>query len=208
MKTPEVGQEVLVPWGLDYLLGTVLRVYSTGRGPKVVVQVDVPGVSGDEVEDVTVTLPADAVQSKDQEAAHAAPGEWVHARSYERELMAQLLRMADRLERGLGTPVSVHEAAGYGGLDLVIRSGQDRMIGCEAKYESGRRQISLEVINKLIEQADRRIVPIVLITNVRLSARAAEVLQQVDTNRMFHWILWRGERDNEALEQMVLSLLA
>ena len=55
---PRVGDRVLVPWGLDEVLGEIVEVYSTGLGPRVRVRmVDNP-------DGPTVTLPLDSVTAE------------------------------------------------------------------------------------------------------------------------------------------------
>lgn len=56
------GEEVIIPWGLDEVRGTVREVY--GRPPRVQVVIDLtPELTGSVVDEpTTVTLPLDAVR--------------------------------------------------------------------------------------------------------------------------------------------------
>jgi hypothetical protein len=56
------GDEVLIPWGLDEVRGTVREIYGTPPRVHVVVELT-PELSGSVVDDrTTVTLPFDAVK--------------------------------------------------------------------------------------------------------------------------------------------------
>lgn len=207
MKTPEIGQSVLVPWGLDVLPGTVIRVYNSGAGPRVVVRIDVPGVSGAEIEDVTVTLPVDALEQEGERGSSAAPGEWVHAQAYERELVAHITLMLRSMEQGSGMHLTISNRH-YGSddqIDFTIQTRDGWMIDCEAKYS--KRLVGLSSISRLLSTTEKRLVPVLFITNIGLSGPAANELRNADTQGKLNWVLWRGERDNTALEQTILSLL-
>ena len=58
----EVGDVVVIPWGLDQILGTVAEVY--GRSPRVQVVIELsPELSSHVVDEpTTVTLPRSAVK--------------------------------------------------------------------------------------------------------------------------------------------------
>jgi primosomal protein N' len=58
---PGVGDRVRVPWGLDEVDGTVVEVYDSGLGPRVVVRVLLEGVDPESAE--TVTLPLSAIKA-------------------------------------------------------------------------------------------------------------------------------------------------
>lgn len=56
------GDEVLIPWGIDEVRGTVHEVYGTPPRVRVVVELT-PELSGSIVDEpTTVTLPVDAVR--------------------------------------------------------------------------------------------------------------------------------------------------
>jgi hypothetical protein len=56
------GDRVIVTWGLDSVEGVIEGVYSSPRGSRVIVSVPVRGPSGQDLDRVTVTLPATAVE--------------------------------------------------------------------------------------------------------------------------------------------------
>lgn len=209
MEIPEVGQKVMVPWGLDVLPGTVVRTYDSGSGTRVVVRVEVPGVSLGDIEDVTATLPLDALVAAQGSAGQASPGQWVHGQAYEREVLAHIGLMLRRIEFERGINLSINrQSADYRGVDFLVTSSDNKVIAGEIKYFTRRQSISLSVIGDLLLRMERGKVPLILISNTSLSRAAADNLRQTDTHGRFHWILWRGERDNDALERTIISLLS
>ncbi len=57
-----LGDQVLVPWGLDELVGVVVEVYGPSGSPSVLVEVPVHGASGETLEVTTVSFPAAALK--------------------------------------------------------------------------------------------------------------------------------------------------
>lgn len=58
---PRSGDRVAVDWGFDTIEGVVDSVYSSGLGVRVTVTVPVLGPLGEELDHMTVTLPADSI---------------------------------------------------------------------------------------------------------------------------------------------------
>jgi hypothetical protein len=61
LTPPLSGDRVSVDWGFDTIEGIVDSVYSSGLGVRVTVTVPVLGPLGEELDHMTVTLPADSV---------------------------------------------------------------------------------------------------------------------------------------------------
>jgi hypothetical protein len=59
---PEPGSCVRVPWGSGTAEGTVVEVYQSGIGGRVVVAVRIEGTD----EELTVTFPADMVETAER----------------------------------------------------------------------------------------------------------------------------------------------
>lgn len=54
---PSEGDRVLVPWGLDRVHGTVLRIYGPPGRPTALVAVDLEGAEGNAIGEHTVSFP-------------------------------------------------------------------------------------------------------------------------------------------------------
>lgn len=63
LPLPQVGQSVLVDWGLDDVKGEVLEVYGSGPLMRVRVKIPILGTHGEELDAVVVSLPLDVVHS-------------------------------------------------------------------------------------------------------------------------------------------------
>jgi hypothetical protein len=57
-----VGDTVWVDWGLTEVRGVVRSLYGTGRARRVVVDVPIPGSTGEQLDTESVTLPLSAVR--------------------------------------------------------------------------------------------------------------------------------------------------
>jgi hypothetical protein len=186
---------------LDVLKGTVQRVYDTGRGPRVVVAVELPDADGSTVEDVSVTLPADAVERwQGTPTEEEQPGHWAHGYAYERNLRAAVEDVIDQLYPN--TQVSVLGERQDRGVDFTVRLhgiNDDRVIVGVAKYvESRQKTLPGKAVLEVLRYAQLRTIPIVLFSNASLLKSARDVIQEVHVEN-FRFIRWRGSVDNEKL---------
>jgi hypothetical protein len=55
-REPEQGQRVVVPWGVDWLMGVVRRVYGPPGQRRALVTVPLRGASGETLEETTVSV--------------------------------------------------------------------------------------------------------------------------------------------------------
>jgi hypothetical protein len=55
-REPEQGQRVVVPWGVDGLMGVVRRVYGPPGQRRALVTVPLHGASGETLEETTVSV--------------------------------------------------------------------------------------------------------------------------------------------------------
>jgi hypothetical protein len=200
MPTLSVGQLVSVPWGLDELEGTVLRIYSTGIGERVVVAVHVPGASEDET---TLTLPIESVEPIGNVPHRLPPGAWVAARAYERAVANALLRVASEIAEN----VEVSEPETDQGIDLVLHSGQSTVLA-QAKYASSRSRLSAKEVDRALTVASRATAPFILVTNVDLAQSARNRFHESETPRRFGLVKWRGPEDDADLKSELQLLLA
>jgi hypothetical protein len=61
---PEVGQTVVVDWGLDEVTGRVVEVYGAGPLARVRVELPILGPSGEELDSAIVSLPLEVVHPR------------------------------------------------------------------------------------------------------------------------------------------------
>lgn len=195
MANPKLGEEVYVPWGLDVLPGIVLRIYEASGGPRVVVRVEVPGVSGASVDSVDVTLPLDSLNAPSNPPP--PPGDWVNAQAYERSVFGALVSLTATFPEG---DVSVAEGRADSGYDFLVSRNDGRTIAIEVKYFMPRSRVSRSALNRIARFAEMSLVPVVVIANMAPSGAAHQMLEGG-----VRWIRWRGSRDNA---EMVNSLRA
>jgi hypothetical protein len=202
MPALTVGQLVSVPWGLDELEGTVLRIYDTGIGQRVVVAVRVPGADEDG-EDTTLTLPADAVEPIDKISHRPQPGAWVSAHAYERDVANAIRRIVSRTTQN----AEVSESAADQGADLVVHSDQSTVV-VETKYTSSRSRLSAKEIDRALMIASRTSAPFMLVTNVSLAPSAFSRFHEGGVPKKFSLVKWRGPEDDASLESELRLLLS
>jgi hypothetical protein len=200
MPTLSVGQLVSVPWGLDEVEGTVLSVYGTGTGERVVVSVRIPGGSED---DVTLTLAADSVEPIDNVAHRPQQGTWVAARAYERAV-AKALR---RITPDIAQDAEISEPTADQGIDLLIHSSQSTVM-IEAKYVSSRSRLPAKEVERALRIASREKTPFILISNVSVAPSARSLFNEDKTPRKFSLVKWRGPEDDASLKSELRLLLA
>src|ERR1700733_7921820 len=197
-----VGQSVSVPWGLDELEGTIVRIYSTGLGKRVVVAVRVPG-TGDEDDEATLTLPIESVEPRDTAARAPAVGAWVAAAAYERAVSDALHRVASEL----GREAEISEADPDQGIDLVLHSGQS-VVFAQLKYLSSRSRLGPEAIDRALAFASQTDAPFMLVSNVNLALSARNRFRESEVPRKFSLVKWRGAEDDDDLRSELRLLLA
>ncbi|MFJ3727030.1 hypothetical protein ACIPYQ_31315 [Streptomyces sp. NPDC090045] len=196
MSELEPGQVVQVPWGLDLLKGVVLRTYDTGRGLKVVVNVEVPDLHGSNIEEVSVTLPADSVQPW-EEGSGPRPGDWAHAYAYERNLTAEIIRVISQLAPDARAHISESQVDRGYDFELYLEyEGNEVHLRGVAKHAT--RAIPPKSLEKALGLAQDSFSPVALFSNVDLSS-AAKRLLQLEGNPNFHWIKWSGKLDSGRL---------
>ncbi|MEU5774552.1 hypothetical protein ABZ819_14850 [Streptomyces venezuelae] len=213
MSTPEPGQEVQVPWGLDVLRGTVLRTYDTGRGAQAVVRVEVPGVSGTSIDEVTVTLPVGSLQAPPEIGAPApVVGNWVHAMGYERDFYYHLESILNSLTPEGSTYVQRAELDGghdfYVGRNLGKGQEGEILLYGVLKYSPTKTPLSAKRLQSAIswgESMNHANGRLLIVTNVDISAAAMRFLSESDSQLL--WLKWRGPEDDSKLRDLAMNLI-
>jgi hypothetical protein len=193
MPAVSVGQIVSVPWGLDTLDGTVLRIYETGTGRRAVVQVSVPGAD----EDVTLTLPADTLEPADH-PDRPRQGAWI---GYEAAVVKAFSRVTPKISKNAtlfrNTPDEV---------DLKIQIGE-AFIAAEIKYLPHRPRVSMSLIERAHMLHLRTSLPVILVTNADIEIAENSASLAETTRREIYFVQWQTPADDEALERGIRQLL-
>lgn len=190
---PRLGERVLVPWGLEEILGEVVEVYSTGLGDKAVVR-----VLGEADADTTVTVPADILIPATGRARGMSPR--INETTFRNEVTNAL-----------------HEATYELGVALVDQGLPDR--GIDAVITAGRRQAAIQIkyfrINRLPSDSIAAIAgyaspsrPVTVIANAGLTEDASKRLEHINHPRQIIWFVrWTSHEDYsrllEAIKQAV-----
>jgi hypothetical protein len=192
-----VGDRVRVPWGLDTVDGVVEDIYETGHGRRVVIRVTVPGASDD---GETLTLPADAVELRD-EAEPAAPGTGLTGAQYERKLQEALQRLALSLD----AEIHLQVLGAPGRVDFVVQAG-DRKIFIEAKTGSRRNYVTADMVNQLrsLLEMQSEDVAGLLVTDLDLTPDAQRLVRE---SPRLQAVRWRSRNDDHRLAAALTSLL-
>jgi hypothetical protein len=200
----QVGDHVRVPWGLDTLDGVVEDVYETGAGPRVVIRILDPDVSG---QAETVALPAEAVEVV-AEGDRSSPGAWVTGARYERSLAEALQRLLPTLlgegdleaQRWAEPRIDPDHRP-----DFLIQAGP-RMLVVEAKTGGPEKNVPAEAIHQmraLIANLPRHVSGL-LVTDTKLTPQARAILHE---DPRLHVVQWRSARDDSRLAAAITSLL-
>ena len=184
---PSVGDRVLVPWGLEEILGEVVEIHRTGLGPRAKVRV---------VEDPdgpTVTVPLDSIvvaggPDRRVELANAA----FAASNYEEEVDQAIERIVSMLNGRLPNlaarrfyDFSVDPAA-----DFEVRFGKRRLL-IEAKYYAAQGRVTTDTVLTYAGLADR-LTGVLLVANGLLAPPAEQRVQQLWSHRTYvSFARWR-----------------
>lgn len=191
--SPQPGERVSVPWGLEELVGDVIEIYATGLGDRAVVRV----VGGPDP-DMTVTVNADSLTPVGGNT-HGIPAP------------ADVLAFHDRIDDVIKTAVEelgvalVHDERLDRGVDAVI-SNESRRIAIQVKYFS-RNRLPSDNVAVLAAYASPEL-PVIIISNVDLSAAAEERLER--NNRMHRtiwFVRWTSSADNIRVKDAIQQAL-
>ncbi|MFE2704534.1 MULTISPECIES: hypothetical protein [Streptomyces] len=206
----EVGDTVLVPWGLDLVEGTVVGAYGEGSSLRVLVEVDV----GDGATEV-LPFSSRALEIAQTPEEKGPPGAWVHASRYE-----------DALSRTLTQILRQHLVEWHGAVEL--RTGfkedrgidiraqlPDRVLVVEAKHYSDENvPLRISVLDQIVAylREPQRECPHVVglvVTNTKVLPRIFEHAQELRESGIPLWVaMWRPwETSPRELEHVVAQAL-
>lgn len=200
------GDKVIVPWGLDELLGEVVGTYPSALGLRVVVRFEIPGAPAG-VESTSVTLPASVVAHAFSNETPAASGSWAPPLHYERlvlDALRRVFQLSPRLEM-----LGIKELKGSE-VDFVARLSETSRLFVEVKYRS-LGKVSTDTVMQLAQMARRHEGEtfLLLVTNTSLTNDAVATLSRLKSRgTKFRAVKWQGEEDDSKLEESLQSLLA
>jgi hypothetical protein len=184
---PQPGDNVLVPFGIEELLGVVVDVYSTGLGPQAVVNL---ADTGDPPS--TVTVPADSLRPAVDIAADVSAR--LSAQSYERLVISSVQQIGTKLNIEVLVSPRWDE-----GVDAILRRPNKKVrVAVQVKF-FGAGKVSSDVAAVLVGYAGS-VGPMILVTNGELTAAAAEHLRHSRRRKLPAWyVRWLGPRDDDEL---------
>jgi hypothetical protein len=186
---PAPGEHVLIPWGLEEVLGEVIEVYSTGLGDKAVVR-----VLGTSDPEATVTVPADSLTPATGRTRGMSPR--IDDMAFRNEITNALSQAV--AEVGLAL---VNQRMPDRGIDTAIIAGQ-RLIAVQVKFFETNR-VSTDAIAAIAGYATRAR-PVIVIANAGLSAGANERLEHINHRRQVVWFIrWTGQADYVQLVEAI-----
>jgi hypothetical protein len=191
--SPKPGERVLVPWGLEEVLGEVVEVYSTGLGDRAVVRV----IDADD-SDTTVTVPADSLTPATGRK-HGAPPR-IDRLAFVNQVNAAVMAAAHEL--GLSP---VHHDRLDRGVDAVL-SSKKRQVAIQMKhFVEGR--VSSDSIAALTAYASSAL-PVIIVANVGLTKAAGERLRHNNRFRQTTWFVrWKSDTDYVLLKNAIREAL-
>jgi hypothetical protein len=192
---PTPGDHVLVPWGLEEVLGEVVEIYSTGLGDRAVVRVlD----SGDP--DATVTVPADSLRRIGGISSGISAR--MDAVAYEGNVISAIQRVI----RELGLNIRKADRSD-GWADAILTDGRGRQVAVQAKFFSSGR-VPSDTISVVAGYASS-VGPIILVTNGDPTSAASKHLSQLRRRKIPAWhARWNNTSDDIELGSVIRSAMA
>lgn len=191
-----VGDRVLVPWGLDDVLGEIVEVYVTGLGPRVRVRMV------DDPDGPTITLPLDSVTAEGTREEVDRAAAFADSREYEERIEAALDRCIQILNvRHPRLKVRRnHNPRPDSPTDFELLFGKRRLL-VEAKHYAAHQGVSTDTILTYAGLAEFS-TGVLLVANVRLTSPAAQRLEQLWAHgRHLRFALWRSDSDDGQLRK-------
>jgi len=190
---PRPGERVLVPWGLEEVLGEVIEVFPTGLGDRALVRII---ESSDP--DATVTVPADSLTPVGGLTHGMSPR--IDHLTFANQVKNAISRTAN--EMGLSR---LSQSRLDRGADAILTTGA-RQVAIQIK-EFARGPLSSDTIAVLAGYAIPRR-PVIMIANTGLTASADERLRRINRPRQMVWFVrWTGESDYGRLESAIRQAL-
>jgi hypothetical protein len=188
---PQPGDRVLVPWGLEEVLGEVVEVYPTGLGDHAVVR-----LLGSGDLEATVTIPADSLRRAEGISSGMSPR--LDAIAYERNVISAINHLITN------TGLVLRDADPRdSGADAILTDGRGQL-AIQAKFVSSGR-VSSDIILVAAGYASA-VRPLILVTNGDLSSGASEQLQHIRRRKIPTWyVRWNSQSDNTELFNVIWS---
>ena len=186
---PSPGDRVLVPWGLEEVLGEVIEVYPTGLGDRAIVRLI---ESSDP--DATVTVPADTLSRVDGFPSGISPR--LDSIAFEISVVSALQDITGELSLHLGRRSQPDQE-----FDAIIT---DRIteIAVQIKYLVSRK-VSSDTVSALAGYT-RHGRTVVLVTNAELTPTAYEHLRRLNINKQLAWfVIFNGPSDYPLLRAAI-----
>jgi hypothetical protein len=195
-ELPGAGERVRLPWGLDVVDGRVIDAYDGGSGPRVVVEVMIPGVD-DGMDLPTVAVPLNSVVPAEPEQKNARRSSWAQ--------LVTLTRHVTEVARSVlseGARVEVNTTRNAEEFDTILVTPY-REIFIDVKKTSAQGILSARRIDSFI----RRVPPGAAALIVTDGEVGSSALSRIRRSRVpVRIVTWRNPADDVSLESAIREL--
>jgi hypothetical protein len=198
--SPQVGDRVAVPWGLDTVEGVVVATYRTGEVDRVVVEISAQETGAD-VEPITVVLPVDEVADVGQVRRG---GEWLHGFRYEREVAEAVGRVLQSWQ----PRVKLTQASTDKGADLIADTPFGTLI-VEIKHTDRISEQAVRQLQSWLSNAMTQLAKGLLVGDGTFSE---SLRKQINPDGLLSpdlgIVRWRGTKDDQRLREVIHALFS
>jgi len=198
--SPQVGDRVAVPWGLDTVEGVVVATYRTGEVDRVVVEISAQEAGAD-AEPITVVLPVDEVADVGQVRRGGA---WLDGFRYEREVAEAVARVLQAWQ----PRVNVTQASTDEGADFIVDTPFGTLI-VEIKHTDRISEQAVRQLQSWLSNAMTQLAKGLLVGDGTLSE---SLRRQIKPNGLLSADLgivrWRGTKDDQRLREVIYALFS
>lgn len=199
----EVGDAILVPWGLDVVQGTVTGAYGEGQGLRVLVEVDL-GDGNTEV----LPFPPRVLEVAQQPEEKGPPGTWVQASRYEQSLARVLSKILHAHVHEWAGDVEVNARLGQNREIDLLAHLPDRLLLVEAKHYGETQPFNISVLNQMRTYLRGQYsTPGVglIVTNVKVHPEVAVYAEKYRKTGVPVWVVSWREWDTPVELEMALA---
>jgi hypothetical protein len=190
---PASGDRVLVPWGLEEVMGEVVEVYATGLGDKAVVR-----LLGFSDSNATVTVPADSLIRAEGPSGGMSPR--IEAMQFEHEILSAVQGIAGDIGASM-----IDQGHLDRGIDAVVNLGT-RDVAIQVKY-FGSGRVPSDTISVVAAYA-RTTFPLILVTNADLTRATLDRWRNINKKKKIVWFVrWSGPPSYIELRQDIQEAL-
>ncbi len=198
--TPQVGDRVAVPWGLDTVEGVVVATYRTGAVDRLVIEVKAPGTAA-EGEATTIVLPANEVAGIG-DLRHG--GDWLHGYRYEREVAAAITRVINEWQPSSNVTQE--------GADLRADITADTPFGTlivEVKRMDQIPEHAVRQLQNFVSKAtDRRAKGLLVVDGTLSESLRRKLADKGLLSPDLGVVRWRGPKDDKRLSTVIQALFS